>query len=69
MSAENEAISSLREALKVSPNNVPLREHQAQTLLGFGRAFGLAPIHGSVSNYPSIKYLWLRATKVQLGWP
>ncbi|MGA2583934.1 MAG: AAA family ATPase [Tepidisphaeraceae bacterium] len=38
MSAENEAISSLREALKVSPNNVPLREHLAQTLLSFGRA-------------------------------
>jgi transitional endoplasmic reticulum ATPase len=38
MSAENETIISLREALKVSPNNLPLREHLAQTLLGLGRA-------------------------------
>jgi len=37
MNAENEAVASLREALKVSPNNLPLREHLARTLLGLGR--------------------------------
>ncbi len=36
--SENETVSSLREALKVSPNNLPLREILAQTLLGLGRA-------------------------------
>lgn len=36
MAAGEEAISGLREALKVSPNNVPLRIHLAQTLAGFG---------------------------------
>src|SRR5688572_25531655 len=31
-------LSSLREALNVSPDNVPLRRHLAETLLGHGRA-------------------------------
>jgi ATP-dependent 26S proteasome regulatory subunit len=53
MNPENETVCSLREALKVSPNNLPLREHLAQTLLGLGRpeeaeqeyraALGLSP--------------------------
>lgn len=38
MVAENDAVIALREALKVSPNNLPLREHLAQTMLGLGRA-------------------------------
>jgi SpoVK/Ycf46/Vps4 family AAA+-type ATPase len=38
MNPENDAVASLREALKVSPNNLPLRELLAQTLLGLGRA-------------------------------
>jgi transitional endoplasmic reticulum ATPase len=38
MNAENDAVASLREALKVSPNNLPLREHLANTLLSLGRA-------------------------------
>ncbi|MBK7404298.1 MAG: AAA family ATPase [Phycisphaerales bacterium] len=33
-----ETIHALRAALKVSPENVPLRVHLAETLLGFGRA-------------------------------
>jgi SpoVK/Ycf46/Vps4 family AAA+-type ATPase len=35
---ENEAVRSLREALRLSPKNVPLRQHLADTLLGLGRA-------------------------------
>ncbi len=42
MSAENtspdEALEALREALRVSPNNIALRQHFAETLLGRGRA-------------------------------
>src|SRR5580658_4630847 len=55
MTPENESVSSLREALKVSPNNLPLRELLAQTLLSLGRheeaeqefrgALGLSPDH------------------------
>src|SRR5260221_1849623 len=51
----HDAVTSLREALKVSPNNLPLREHLARTLLGVGRyeeaeqefrqALGLSPNH------------------------
>ena len=37
MSAGEDAIKGLREALEVSPNNVPLRVHLAQTFLGLGR--------------------------------
>ena len=33
----DDAIRSLREALKHSPDNVPLRQHLAESLLGFGR--------------------------------
>ena len=32
----NEAIRALREALQHSPNNIPLRQHYAQTLVNFG---------------------------------
>jgi transitional endoplasmic reticulum ATPase len=32
------AIETLREALKLSPDNIPLRRHLAETLLGAGRA-------------------------------
>jgi SpoVK/Ycf46/Vps4 family AAA+-type ATPase len=42
MSADNpspdEALDALREALRVSPNNIALRQHFAETLLGHGRA-------------------------------
>ncbi len=42
MSAENplpdDALQALREALKVSPNNIALRQHFAETLLGHGQA-------------------------------
>ena len=60
MNPENEAVSSLREALKVSPNNLPLREHLANTLLGLGRAedaeqefrnaLGLSPDNGKLKT-------------------
>lgn len=60
MNPENEAVSSLRDALKVSPNNLPLREHLAQTLLGLGRAeeaenefrqaLGLSPEHAKLKT-------------------
>jgi ATP-dependent 26S proteasome regulatory subunit len=60
MNPENEAVSSLREALKISPNNLPLREHLAQTLLGLGRAeeaerefrqaLGLSPDHAKLKT-------------------
>ncbi len=33
----DEAIRSLRDALKLSPDNTPLRKHLAQTLMGLGR--------------------------------
>ena len=32
-----DAIQSLRQAIEVSPDNIPLREHLAQTLLSLGR--------------------------------
>lgn len=38
MSAHEETIASLREALRVSPENVPLRRHLADTLLRHGSA-------------------------------
>lgn len=42
MNAENpspdEALDALREALRASPNNIALRQHFAETLLGRGRA-------------------------------
>ena len=38
MTAGDEIIRSLREALSVSPDNVPLRQHLADTLLSYGRA-------------------------------
>lgn len=37
MSNSDEALAALREALQLSPDNVPLRLHLAETLLGFGR--------------------------------
>ena len=54
-SSPEETIGALRAALSASPNNVALRQHLAETLLGFGRlaeaekefrdALGLAPDH------------------------
>jgi AAA+ superfamily predicted ATPase/thioredoxin-like negative regulator of GroEL len=35
--AGDDAIRALREALKLSPDNIPLRRHLAETLLGLGR--------------------------------
>jgi transitional endoplasmic reticulum ATPase len=37
-SAAEEALKALREALRISPNNIPLRGHLADTLLGYGLA-------------------------------
>lgn len=37
MTSGDDAVQGLREALKVSPDNVPLRVHLAQTLAGLGR--------------------------------
>lgn len=37
MSSGEEVIRSLREALKVSPDNTPLRAHLAESLMSFGR--------------------------------
>jgi AAA+ superfamily predicted ATPase len=37
MSAGDSAVNGLREALRVSPENVPLRQHLAATLISFGR--------------------------------
>jgi ATP-dependent 26S proteasome regulatory subunit len=37
-SSGDEAIRALREALAISPDNVPLRQHLAESLLGLGRA-------------------------------
>jgi transitional endoplasmic reticulum ATPase len=34
----NDTIKALREALQASPDNIPLRRHLAEVLLGFGRA-------------------------------
>jgi SpoVK/Ycf46/Vps4 family AAA+-type ATPase len=36
--SSDEALQVLREALRASPNNISLRQHLADTLLGFGRA-------------------------------
>jgi transitional endoplasmic reticulum ATPase len=38
MSMGDDTILALREALRVSPNNLPLRQHLADTLIGLGRA-------------------------------
>jgi SpoVK/Ycf46/Vps4 family AAA+-type ATPase len=53
MSQSDDTISGLREAIRVSPNNLPLRQHLADTLLGMSRydeaeiefraALGLSP--------------------------
>jgi transitional endoplasmic reticulum ATPase len=32
----HDAVNALREALRLSPNNLPLRQHLAETLLGLG---------------------------------
>src|SRR5690349_13720169 len=37
MPNSDDSLSALREALRLSPDNVPLRLHLAETLLGFGR--------------------------------
>ncbi len=37
MSTGDDAVQGLREALKISPENVPLRIHLASTLAGSGR--------------------------------
>ncbi|GMU23203.1 MAG: ATPase AAA [Phycisphaerae bacterium] len=37
MSTGDEAIQALREAVRLSPENLPLRQHLASTLLGLGR--------------------------------
>jgi transitional endoplasmic reticulum ATPase len=36
----HEAVNALREALRLSPNNLPLRQHLAETLLGLGDGAG-----------------------------
>lgn len=38
MSFSPDAVAALREALRLSPDNLPLRKHLAATLLGLGRA-------------------------------
>src|SRR6185436_1627925 len=38
MSFSPDAVAALREALRLSPDNLPLRRHLASTLLGIGRA-------------------------------
>src|ERR1700720_4544201 len=35
---DDESLQALREALRASPDNLPLRQHLADTLLGRGRA-------------------------------
>jgi transitional endoplasmic reticulum ATPase len=35
---QDDAVQGIREALRVSPNNIPLRQHLAETLLTHGRA-------------------------------
>jgi transitional endoplasmic reticulum ATPase len=37
MSSPDEMLRSLREAVRVSPRNVPLRQHVARTLVTLGR--------------------------------
>jgi AAA+ superfamily predicted ATPase len=37
MASGDEALQALREAVRLSPDNVPLRQHLADTLLGLGR--------------------------------
>ena len=37
MSSGDDAVNALREALKHSPDNTPLRMHLADTLMGLGR--------------------------------
>jgi transitional endoplasmic reticulum ATPase len=58
MNSGDENISSLREALRVSPNNLPIRQLLADSLLGMGRAaeaeqeyraaLGLSPNNGKL---------------------
>ena len=37
MASGDQAIQALREALRISPDNLPLRQHLAESLLGMGR--------------------------------
>ena len=37
MASGDETVRALREALRISPGNAPLRQHLAQTLAGLGR--------------------------------
>ncbi len=37
MASGDQAIQALREALRISPDNLPLRQHLAECLLGMGR--------------------------------
>ncbi len=37
MASGDQAIQALREALRISPDNLPLRQHLAESLLGLGR--------------------------------
>jgi SpoVK/Ycf46/Vps4 family AAA+-type ATPase len=36
--SSNDSLAALREAVRVSPNNIPLRQHFAESLLGSGKA-------------------------------
>jgi transitional endoplasmic reticulum ATPase len=65
-----DTVRALREALRVTPDNVPLRRHLAEVLLGFGRADEaereLRQAVGSAPDDHSLK-LVLARVYVQLG--
>src|SRR5687768_3976864 len=54
MSEHDEMIDGLRQAVRVSPDNLPLRQHLAQTLLGFGRGEEAeAELRGALQKWPT----------------
>ena len=68
-----DTIRSLREALKFSPDNLPLRQHLAETLLGYGRldeaekelrdAISTAPVSASVGLKMTLARVYLQQDK------
>ncbi len=63
----DDTINALREALKVSPDNGPLRKHLAEVLIGFGRAEEAErELRQAIASAPTDHSLKLSLAKVYL---
>jgi len=68
MTSGDDAVQSLREALRVSPQNVPLRQHLADTLASQGRLDEAADEYRqALSHAPDSERLKLRLAEVYYG--